>query len=66
MKHDRTSGYLDVAHACALFVPLVGDNDAALIDALMRPNAALEFILPDVREDVPMGLKIPLDRLEIT
>jgi hypothetical protein len=50
VKHDRASGHLNVAYAGAFPVLLVGDDDAVLIDALVRLDPVLECILPNVRE----------------
>lgn len=65
MKHDRASGHIDVAHASAFPVLLVCDNNTVLVDALVPLDAALQRVPPNVREHVPVGLKMPVDRLEI-
>ena len=65
VKHDRTSGHLHVAHVGALLVLLVRDHYTVLIDALFRPDLALELVLPNVGKNIPARLELLVDRLEI-
>jgi len=65
VKHDRASGNLHVAHAGAFPVSLVHHNHAVLIDALVRPDAALQPVLSDMWEHVALRLEVPVDRREI-
>jgi hypothetical protein len=65
VKHDRACRDLHGAHGSPLPVLMVGDNDAVLVNALPCFDTALECVLPDVREHVPVGLEMSVDRLEI-
>jgi hypothetical protein len=65
VQHDRASRNSHVANAGAFLIFLPDDDDAALIDALVPLDAAFESVLPDVREHIPVGLKLSVDRLEI-
>jgi len=65
VQHDRPGWNLHIADAGSLPILLVRDDNTVLIDALAILDAALERILPDVREHVPVGLEMPVDRFEI-
>lgn len=65
VKHDRASGHLHAADAGAFFVLLVNDDDAVLVNAMVCLDAAFECVLPNVREHIPVGLEMPIDRFEI-
>lgn len=66
MKHDRACGHMHVAYASAFPVLLVGDHHSVLVDALPRLDTTLQSVLPDVGEYIAVGLKMPVDRVEVT
>src|SRR5208282_2644450 len=65
MQHDRACRDLHRTHGSPLPVLLVCDHHAVLPDAMVRLDPPLQRVLPDVREHVPVGLEMPVDRLEI-
>lgn len=65
VQHDRASGDLNLAHASALPVLLVGDDDAVLVDTLPRFDTTFESILPNVGKHVPVFLEMSVDSLEV-
>ena len=66
VKHNRASGHRHITNASPFSVSLVGNNDSVLIDTLVRRDATLECVLPNVREHIAMRLEVPVDRLEVT
>jgi len=65
VQHDTASWNLHLAHAGPLLVLLERNRDAVFVDALPRLDAALERVLPNMREHIPVGLKVSVNRLEI-
>lgn len=65
VKHDRASGHQHITNASPFSVLLVSDYHAVLIDTLPRLDAAFQCILPNVRKHIPVGLEMPVDRLEV-
>lgn len=66
VQHDRACGNLHVAHTGAFPVLLVCDHHTILVDALTCRDPTLERVTPHMRENVGAGLKMSVDRLEVT
>jgi hypothetical protein len=66
VDRNRASRDVNLADASFLAVFLKCDSDVVLVDALVPLDAALERVLPNVREHVPVRLEMPVDCIEVT
>jgi hypothetical protein len=65
VEHDRACGYIDGTNPRALRTALVGDYHTIIEHALPGSYPALEGVLPDVGEHLPVGAEVTEDFFQL-